>query len=73
MIMWLLILAVFLVIVFAVMLLAGGPEVEVVDNYFNKVYKEDIDFSLMVKGYPVVNDVDIQYTEWLAANPEKVM
>lgn len=73
MIMWLLILAVFLVIVFAAILLAGGPEAEVADNYFNNIYKEDIDFSLMVKGYPVVNDVDIQYTEWLAANPGKIM
>lgn len=26
-------------------------------------YKQDIDWSLMVKGYPVVNDVDIAYTE----------
>lgn len=37
-------------------------------DFFENVYKEDIDFSLMVKGYPVVNDVDIRYTEWLAKN-----
>lgn len=33
---------------------------------FNPLYKEDIDWSLMAKGYPVVNDIDIEYTEWLA-------
>lgn len=36
-------------------------------------YQEDIDWSLMVKEYPVVNDVDIEYAEWLAANPGKVV
>lgn len=38
-------------------------------NFFTKGYKEDIDFSLMIKGYPVVNDIDIRYTEWLVKNP----
>lgn len=36
-------------------------------------YTQDIDWSLMVKGYPVVNDVDIQFSDWLAANPEKIV
>lgn len=44
-----------------------------VDKYFDKGYKDSPDWSLMVKGYPVVNDVDIQYSEWLAANPGKVI
>lgn len=35
------------------------------DENFTQFYKEDIDFSLMVKDYPVVNDEDIRYTEWL--------
>ena len=46
---------------------------KIVDNYFDKVYKDEPDWSLMAKGYSVVNDTDIQYTEWLAANPGKVI
>lgn len=46
--------------------LENAQSVEVTNTFFTKVYKEDIDWSLMVKGYPVVNDMDIRYTEWLA-------
>ena len=66
---WLLV-AVAMVVVFLAILVAPDPEPKV---EFPGGYVEDIDFSLMVKGYPVVNDVDIQYSEWLAANPEKVV
>lgn len=61
-----------LVIVAAAMFIvvAGGPEPKVERPLG---YTQDIDFSLMVKGYPVVNEVDIQYSEWLAANPGKVV
>lgn len=34
----------------------------------DQLYTEDIDWSLAVKGYPVVNDIDIQYTEYKARN-----
>lgn len=37
-----------------------------VNDFYTNRYTEDIDFSLMVKGYPVVNDYDIGYTQWLA-------
>lgn len=66
---WILFGVVMVVVVFAI-LVAPDPEPKV---EFPGGYVEDIDFSLMVKGYPVVNDVDIQYSEWLAANPEKVV
>ena len=61
------------VAVFLAVLFQEDPSKKVVDDYFNKAYKDDPDWSLMIKGYPVVNDVDIQYSEWLAANPGKVI
>ena len=36
------------------------------DTFYGDQYTEDIDFSLSVKGYPVVNDYDIGYTQWKA-------
>lgn len=36
------------------------------DTFYGDQYTEDIDFSLSVKGYPVVNDHDIGYTQWKA-------
>lgn len=36
------------------------------DALYGDQYTEDIDFSLSVKGYPVVNDHDIGYTQWKA-------
>jgi len=36
------------------------------DAYYGEQYTEDIDFSLGPKGYPVVNDDDIGYTQWQA-------
>lgn len=45
--------------------LEAAQSSEIVDEFFGKTYKEDIDWSLMVKGYPVVNDMDVRYTEWL--------
>lgn len=36
------------------------------DTFYGDQYTEDIDFSLAVKGYPVVNDHDIGYTQWKA-------
>lgn len=36
------------------------------DTFYGDQYTEDIDFSLPVKGYPVVNDYDIGYTQWKA-------
>lgn len=61
------------VAVFLAVLFQEDPSQNVVDDYFNKAYKDEPDWSLMIKGYPVVNDVDIQYSEWLAANPGKVI
>lgn len=66
---WLIVLGVFLFLV-ALMIMGEPNPVEV---GFPQGYKEDIDWSLGIKGYPVVNEVDIQYSEWLAANPEKVV
>lgn len=56
--------------VFFAVLVAPDPEPEV---ELPGGYTQDIDFSLAIKGYPVVNEVDIQYSEWLAANPGKVV
>lgn len=36
------------------------------DTFYGDQYTEDIDFSLSIKGYPVVNDHDIGYTQWKA-------
>lgn len=36
------------------------------DTFYGDQYTEDIDFSLSIKGYPVVNDYDIGYTQWKA-------
>lgn len=36
------------------------------DTLYGNQYTEDIDFSLAVKGYPVVNDHDIGHTQWKA-------
>lgn len=73
MIWFLLIAGALVVAIFLAILFQENPANEVIDDYFNKVYKDEPDWSLMVKGYPVVNDVDIQYSEWLAANPGKVV
>lgn len=68
---------VLLAAVFAVLMLGEqdrqNKAQSVVDDYFNNGYKQDIDFSLAAKGYPVVGDVEIAYSEWLAANPGKVV
>ena len=60
---------------FVIILLLFGPDERIHPREveYPAGYKEDIDWSLMVKGYPVVNEVDIQYSEWLAANPGKVV
>lgn len=36
------------------------------DTFYGDQYTEDIDFSLAAKGYPVVNNYDIGYTQWKA-------
>lgn len=61
-----------LVIMAAVMLIVMAEEPEPIAEH-PPGYTQDIDFSLWIKGYPVVNDVDLEYSEWLAANPEKVV
>lgn len=66
---WLLF-GVVMVVVFFAILVAPDPEPKV---ELPGGYTQDIDFSLMVKGYPIVNEVDVQYSEWLAANPGKVV
>lgn len=60
---------------FILILMLFGPDTRIhpLEVEYPAGYKEDIDWSLMVKGYPVVNEVDIQYSEWLAANPGKVI
>lgn len=57
--------------------IAGAPEAAVkrykpLDELIEKHYREDIDFSLAAKGYPVVNDMDIAYSEHLARHPERI-
>lgn len=42
------------------------------NDFFENGYVEDIDFSLAIKGYPVVNDYDIAYTNWTAQNPSRI-
>lgn len=46
--------------------------IAVQDEFFGNSYKEDIDFSLAVKGYPVVTDMDIAYGKWLMKNPDRI-
>lgn len=74
------IIAIIVVVVLALLAVCWWHSTKQVDSnvektkadFFTNTYKEDIDFSLLVKGYPVVNDMDIAYTNWLAGNPEKI-
>ena len=61
--------ALVLVVLFVLAVAYGEPQTQEKDP--EPHYTQDIDFSLAVKGYPVVNDADIAYTEWLARNPDR--
>lgn len=71
---WLLVVVALIVafFIFAVWISDAPAPYAELDKLIEKNYKESIDFSLAAKGYPVVNDMDIQYSEYLARHPERI-
>lgn len=65
-------LAIVMILAVVIFLYQAPEPHEQLDKFIEENYREDIDFSLAAKGYPVVNDMDVQYSEYLARHPERI-